>query len=96
MSSESTIAFKAQSCSNLFHECIEKIFNRDVLRIFEDEQRRLRIWASRLKVVARPRVNLDAQLAPIQHKEIRQMVVVLLDLMKNNLALGMEFVHFTS
>jgi hypothetical protein len=54
----------------------------------EISQQRFWAWSNALNVFAEPRMSLDIQLMPDKHPQIRQLVLLLLDVLKKNLVLG--------
>jgi len=86
----------ALSCIELFNGCLSK--DRVFFAILEGEGRRFWAWSNSLKVFGTPHVNLDTQLLPEKHAQIREMVLLLLDVLRDNLSLGkharLSF-HFT-
>ncbi|KIX05938.1 uncharacterized protein Z518_03912 [Rhinocladiella mackenziei CBS 650.93] len=90
MDSGSEIASIVSLCLGLFNTCLSEGPDDDVLATLEDEQRRFRAWSHSLKVFARPHVNLDAQLRPAANKQIREMVLLLLDVLRENLFLALN------
>ena len=77
----------ARSCSDLFTDCLSK--DPDAFSRLEAEERRFWVWSSNLKVFARQHINLDMQLRQEKHAQIREMVLLLLNVLKDNLSLGM-------
>ena len=77
----------ARSCLELFTDCLTK--DPDAFSRLEAEERRFWVWSSNLKVFARQQVNLDTQLHQEKHAQIREMVLLLLNVLKDNLSLGM-------
>ncbi len=78
----------ARSCLDLFNDCLSK--DGDAFARLEGEERRFRAWSNSLKVFAKQHVNLDAQLRLDKHTQIRKMVLLLLNVLKDNLSLGMD------
>ncbi|KAK5654615.1 hypothetical protein OQA88_7245 [Cercophora sp. LCS_1] len=79
----------ANRCFALFDDCLAHHVDGDsrILATLEKEQRRLRVWSNSLKVFSRPHVSLDAQLSRSPDKEIGEMVLLLLDVLRENLDL---------
>jgi len=77
----------ARSCSDLFTACLSK--DPDAFSRLEAQERRFWVWSSNLKVFAQRHVNLDTQLRQEKHAQIREMVLLLLSVLKDNLSLGM-------
>jgi len=46
------------------------------------------VWSNSLNVFSKPNVSLDAQLRRSPDKEIKKMVILLLDVLVENLSLG--------
>jgi len=80
-------------CLLCFNNCLNLTrsvqTDAEVLAELEAEQRRFRVWAGSLKVFSRPHVSLDAQLNSNSNREIKEMVFLLLQVLKENLSLGM-------
>jgi hypothetical protein len=89
LDSKSEIADIASTCWRLFNACLSENSDNGVLATLEGEQRRFRTWSNSLKVFARPHISLDAQLRPTKSKQIREMVLLLLEVLRENLSLGM-------
>ena len=87
-STTETIAAVAGPCLELFDDCLSKCTGDDeTLAALEHQQRRFRTWASSLNVFS-TRISLDAQLRRSGSQEIREMVLLLLDVLSENLSLG--------
>ncbi|KGO36167.1 hypothetical protein PEX1_083240 [Penicillium expansum] len=82
---KSDIAGIVSHCLQLFKDCLSEDLEDDILTILEDQQRCLWRWANSLKVFAGPPVNLDAQLRQATSDNTREMVLLLLDVLKDNL-----------
>jgi hypothetical protein len=72
----------------LFNGCLSKNPDDDTVTTLEREQRRFLAWSNSLKVFARPHVSLDAQLLSAANEPIREMVLLLLEVLRENLSLG--------
>lgn len=85
---KSDIAGIVSHCLQLFKDCLSEDLEDDILTILEDQQRCLWRWANSLKVFAGPPVNLDAQLRQATSDNTREMVLLLLDVLKDNLIIS--------
>jgi hypothetical protein len=71
-----------RSCLTLFDSCLSK--NRDAFADLEGEARRFRVWSNKLEAFAR-----DTKLNAEKYVRIRRMISELLEVLKDNLSLGM-------
>ncbi|RDW85690.1 hypothetical protein BP5796_04015 [Coleophoma crateriformis] len=79
-----TISSVALSCIEIFHRCLSR--DRNAFAKLEGEERRFWAWSNSLKVFEEQHINLDAQLN--KHAQIREMVLLLLGVLKDNLSLA--------
>jgi len=75
----------ARYCNNRFEDLVSK----EDGRIIEEYQQKFWAWANALAVFAKPYLSLDARLANSKYKEIREIVLLLLRVLKKNLDFGM-------
>lgn len=76
----------SQTSVNLFESCLSR--NPEVFAELEVAERRLRAWTNNLKVFSQG-ASLDMQLHPEKYAHIRQMIMLLLNVLNENLSLGM-------
>lgn len=82
-----SIADASQVCLDLFDSCFLR--NLDAFTDFEVSKRQFRVWTNHLRVFSQG-ANLDTQLRAEKYDEIRQMVMLLLNILNENLSLGMQ------
>ena len=82
---QETIFNAAHSCLELFRAYLseDRVSSGSVVR----EQQLFWVWSNNLKVFANPHVRLDAQLRDEKYAKIKQMVLLLLVTLKQNLSL---------
>lgn len=81
-------------CLKLFCCCISKAPNADA-KLFEDAAGRFRTWTQNFRVFS-PSDSLDTQLRERRRGQIRQMIMDLLDVLKQNLSPGMQLITIYS
>jgi hypothetical protein len=79
-----TISDVAHSCIEMFHRCLAR--DRSAFAKLEGDERRFWAWSNSLNVFEEQQINLDSQLK--KHAQIREMVLLLLGVLKDNLSLG--------
>ena len=77
----------SQTCLSQFESCLSQSLHASAE--LERAERRFRAWTNNLKVFSQD-ANLDAQLSPKKYDQIRQMIGLLLNVLNENLALGMQ------
>jgi len=83
------IAHVAVSCIELFNGCLAK--DAGAFTTLEEEERRFWAVLNSLKIFANSKVNLDSQLSYIKYPQIREMVLLLLKVLHDNLTLGESY-----
>ncbi|KAH7348964.1 hypothetical protein BKA65DRAFT_501818 [Rhexocercosporidium sp. MPI-PUGE-AT-0058] len=73
-------------CLLLFTDCLST--SRPGHVAIETSQQRFWAWSNVLNVFAEPRMSLDTQLRLDKYPQIRHLVLLLLNVLKNNLVLG--------
>lgn len=91
-SSPEGIYNSARKCLELFRDCLAAEHALAVLRPY---QQRYWAWANSLKVFAKPHISLDAQLKADKFDGLRQAIFLLLDVLRDNLTLGMNRSRFS-
>ncbi|OIW25725.1 hypothetical protein CONLIGDRAFT_708489 [Coniochaeta ligniaria NRRL 30616] len=71
----------ARSCNNCFKDLVQQ----DDSQAIEEYQQRFWAWANGLAVFAKPYLSLDARLANEKYREIREIILLLLGVLKKNL-----------
>ncbi|KAI8663493.1 hypothetical protein NCS57_00950500 [Fusarium keratoplasticum] len=84
-----SISNASQTCLNLFQSCRSQ--NPDAFAELEAAERRFRAWTNNLKVFSQG-ASLDTQLRAERYGQIRQMVMLLLNVLNENLSLALKFV----
>lgn len=75
----------ARYCNDSFKDLVEQDDDQTV----EEYQQRFWAWANGLAVFAKPYLSLDARLANEKYGEIREIILLLLGILKKNLDFGM-------
>ena len=75
----------ASYCNDRFAELVSKEDDQTI----EEYQQRFWAWANGLAVFAKPYLRLDARLGKDKYKEIREIVLLFLRVLKINLDFGM-------
>jgi hypothetical protein len=81
-----SISDASQACLSLFQSCLSR--NPDAFTKLEAAERQFRAWTNRLKVFVKG-ASLDEQLGAKKYDQIRQIVMLLLKILNENLYLGM-------
>ncbi|KAK0706904.1 hypothetical protein B0T26DRAFT_479051 [Lasiosphaeria miniovina] len=78
------------TCLNLLESCCYKTQDAELETKLEIEERRFRSWTNKLNVFAR-KISLDMQLRSEENRYIREMVLALLDVLRENLTAANRF-----
>lgn len=84
--SEKPLQRASKACLNLFESCFLR--NSDAFTELEAAERLFRAWTNNLRVFSKD-TSLDTRLRAENYDEIRQMIILLLKILDENLSLGM-------
>lgn len=84
-----SISDASHACLDLFESCFLR--NADVFAELEAAERQFRAWTNNLRVFGK-NASLDTQLRADKYDEYRQMIILLLQILNENLSLGMQLV----
>jgi hypothetical protein len=81
-----SISDASQTSLHLFESCLSR--NPEAFAELEVVERRFRAWTNNLNVFSQG-ASLDMRLRPEKYGHIRQMIMLLLNVLNENLSLGM-------